>query len=201
MVAADFLEEQKPVLDEEGGLKRYNELELFTYLKRAYTVLQKDRPIFFSRKEIFTIKDENTYSFKDEIIDIDYLNVEDIPYEKVDVSKFHEKCFSQCSGFFYSVDMNKIYIYPTPKSDGLKISLSYSRIKELKNLDSDLLLNLAFEEALRLMFLSKALEKVPDRDNKNISMHYLKLYKQEISEAKRASKKRHRNIRSNFQII
>jgi len=201
MVAKDFIEEQYEILDVGDDNENYKELELFTYLKSAYIQLQKDRPIFKEKITLLTVADENEYFIKDDVIDVDVVVINNIPYKKRIINRFNEECFSQRCEKIFSFDADKLYIYPALKKDDMEIKISFSKAKRLDSEDADLNIPIFLEESLRLNFLSRACEKLPDRDNRNLSTHYLKRYKQEIYEAKKASKTRHRSVTSDFQII
>ena len=206
MLVSDFITELKPIIKKKAGNENYDDIELYGYLKSVYVQLQKDKPIFTKFIILKTVKDEMTYTLDEEVSDVTFLSTAGSEYKKQRIDNFHKIYASQISNEpIFSIDLNQVYLYPKPSATDMDIDLSANILKEITGeFDTAVFeVPLMLRESLRLLFLSRAFEKIPnkviDKTYVDLSLHYLKRYKQEIEEVKKASKIRHRNVKSNFQ--
>lgn len=202
MLVVDFINENKSLIKKQNGKTHIDDEDLITYLKRAYTHIQKDKTFFTKTIDITTVNEQNQYLLEEETKDILHLFINTTKYEKKRIDKFYEQySFQNCNMFAF--DNNTLFISPKPASN-LKITIFYEVIKEFEKDTNDkdtFTIPVLFKEAFRYLFLAKVHEETPRKEFVDLSIHYLKLYKQEMMEAMKSSKVKHGNLQTNFKKI
>ena len=198
-----FINDCLPIIKKQtGNNNSYKTEELFTYLKRAYTHIQKDKTFFTKTIDITTINDQMQYVLEEKTKDVLHLFINTKEYEKKRIDEFYEQYpFQNCNMFAF--DNGSLYISPKP-ANNLKITIFYEVIKEFEkdtNDEDTFTIPVLFKEALRYLFLAKVHEETPRKEFVDLSIHYLKLYKQEMMEAMKSSKVKYRNQRTSFKKI
>lgn len=201
MLVVDFINENKNLIKKQNGNTHIADEDLITYLKRAYTHIQKDKTFFTKTMDITTINEQMQYLLED-AKDILHLFINTTEYEKKRIDEFYEQYpFQNCNMFAF--DNGALYISPKP-ANNLKITIFYEVIKEFEKDENDkdiFTIPVLFKEAFRYLFLAKVHEETPRKEFVDLSIHYLKLYKQEMIEAMKSSKVKYRNQRTNFKKI
>lgn len=201
MLVVDFINENKNLIKKQNGNTHIDNEDLITYLKRAYTHIQKDKTFFTKTMDITTINEQIQY-FAEDAKDILHLFINTTEYEKKRIDEFYEQYpFQNCNMFAF--DNGALYISPKP-ANNLKITIFYEVIKEFEKDENDkdiFTIPVLFKEAFRYLFLAKVHEETPRKEFVDLSIHYLKLYKQEMIEAMKSSKVKYRNQRTNFKKI
>lgn len=201
MLVVDFINENKSLIKKQNGNTHIADEDLITYLKRAYTHIQKDKTFFTKTMDITTINEQMQYLLED-AKDILHLFINTTEYEKKRIDEFYEQYpFQNCNMFAF--DNGALYISPKP-ANNLKITIFYEVIKEFEKDENDkdiFTIPVLFKEAFRYLFLAKVHEETPRKEFVDLSIHYLKLYKQEMIEAMKSSKVKYRNQRTNFKKI
>ena len=202
MLVVDFINENKSLIKKQNGNTHIADEDLITYLKRAYTHIQKDKTFFTKTIDITTINDQMQYVLEEKTKDVLHLFINTKEYEKKRIDEFYEQYpFQNCNMFAF--DNGSLYISPKPAND-LKITIFYEVIKEFEkdeNNKDTFTIPVLFEEAFRYLFLSKVHEETPRKEFVDLSLHYLKLYEKEMAEAKKSTKVKYRNLQSNFKKI
>lgn len=202
MLVVDFINENKSLIKKQNGNTLISDDDLITYLKRAYTHIQKDKTFFTKTVDITTVNEQMQYILEEEAKDILHLFINTDEYEKKRIDEFYEQYpFQNCNMFAF--DNGALYISPKP-ANNLKITIFYEVIKEFEKDTNDkdtFTIPVLFKEAFRYLFLAKVHEETPRKEFVDLSIHYLKLYKQEMMEAMKSSKVKYRNQRTNFKKI
>lgn len=202
MLVVDFINENKNLIKKQNGNVIISEPDLITYLKRAYTHIQKDKTFFTKIIDITTISEQIQYILEEEVKDILHLFINTTEYKKKRIDEFYEQYpFQNCNMFAF--DNGNLYISPKP-ANNLKITIFCEVIKEFEkdeNNKDTFTIPVLFEEAFRYLFLSKVHEETPRKEFVDLSLHYLKLYEKEMAEAKKSTKVKYRNLQSNFKKI
>ena len=201
MLVVDFINENKSLIKKQNGNTLISDDDLITYLKRAYTHIQKDKTFFTKTMDITTINEQMQYLLED-AKDILHLFINTTEYEKKRIDEFYEQYpFQNCNMFAF--DNGALYISPKP-ANNLKITIFYEVIKEFEKDENDkdiFTIPVLFKEAFRYLFLAKVHEETPRKEFVDLSIHYLKLYKQEMMEAMKSSKVKYRNQKTNYKKI
>lgn len=202
MLVVDFINENKSLIKKQNGNTLISDDDLITYLKRAYTHIQKDKTFFTKTMDITTINEQMQYILEEEAKDILHLFINTDEYEKKRIDEFYEQYpFQNCKMFAF--DNGALYISPKP-ANNLKITIFYEVIKEFEKDENDkdiFTIPVLFKEAFRYLFLAKVHEETPRKEFVDLSIHYLKLYKQEMMEAMKSSKVKYRNLQTSFKKI
>lgn len=202
MLVVDFIKENKNLIKKQNGNTLIPDEDLNTYLKRAYRHIQKDKTFFTKSIDILTIENQLAYELEANTKDVLHLFKNTVKYEKKRIDEFYEQySFQNCNMF--SFDNGILFISPKPATDET-ITIFYEVVKGFElDVDSNetFTIPILFEEALRYLFLAKVHEETPRKEFVDLSIHYLKLYKQEIDETKKATKGKYRNLQSNFKKI
>ena len=202
MLVVDFINENKSLIKKQNGNTLISDEDLITYLKRAYTHIQKDKTFFTKTMDITTINEQMQYILEEEAKDILHLFINTDEYEKKRIDEFYEQYpFQNCNMFAF--DNGALYISPKP-ANNLKITIFYEVVKEFEKDVNDkdtFTIPVLFKEAFRYLFLAKVHEETPRKEFVDLSIHYLKLYKQEMMEAMKSSKVKYRNLQTNFKKI
>lgn len=202
MLVVDFINENKNLIKKQNGNTNISDSELITYLKRAYTHIQKDKTFFTKTIDITTINNQMQYSLEDEAKDILHLFINTKEYEKKRIDEFYEQYpFQNCNMFAF--ENGSLFISPIP-ANNQRITIFYEVIKEFEKDENDkdtFSIPVLFKEAFRYLFLSKVHEETPRKEFVDLSIHYLKLYEKEMAEAKKSTKVKYRNLQSNFKKI
>lgn len=202
MLVVDFIDENRNLIKKQNGDTLIKDHDLITYLKRAYTHLQKDKTLFTKTIDITTVDAQSSYLLEENTKDVLHLFINTVEYKKKRVDEFFEQySFQNCNMFAF--DNGNLFISPAPKSN-LKITIFYEVVKGFEKDSNDkdnFTIPILFQEALRYLFLSKVHEETPRKEFIDLSIHYLKLYKQEMMEAMKASKVKHRNLQTDFKKI
>jgi len=194
MRVSDFILQTRTDLQEKS--EHWNDEDLLIKLKRAYVSLQYDLPYFIQREELSIIEGNSEY----------YLEYEALKNVSLIIDE-QEYLFSNVENF-YTVPKERTYTFmqnrllvSTPKRDS-KALIFYRHCKMIETLNCFVELPIHYHNALRLLFLSYIQEK-PTRNSKerNLSLHYLKLYEKELYKLKKEQKARPKNIKSNYQKV
>lgn len=202
MLVVNFINENKSLIKKQNGNTLISDDDLITYLKRAYTHIQKDKTFFTKTVDITTVNEQMQYILEEEAKDILHLFINTTEYEKKRIDEFYEQYpFQNCNMFAF--DNGALYISPKP-ANNLKITIFYEVIKEFEKDTNDkdtFTIPVLFKEAFRYLFLAKVHEETPRKEFVDLSIHYLKLYKQEMMEAMKSSKVKYRNLQTSFKKI
>jgi len=195
MKASDFILQTRADLQEKS--EHWSDEELLIKLQRAYVALQFDLPFFITNKTIAIQEGIDAYYL--DVIPLKNVSfrVEYTLYSFTDMENFYAKP----ALYTYSFNENRLFVNPIPLKDYTAVLiLKYQ--KELPNANCNIEIPTIYFKALRLLFMSEIHEK-PTRNTKErvLSVHYIKLYEQEIRKLKTEQKMRSRNLTSNYQRI
>ena len=202
MLVVDFIAENKSLIKKQNGNTLIADDDLITYLKRAYSHIQKDKTFYTNTIDIATIENQITYELDENTKDVLHLFINTDEYEKKRVDEFYKQYpFQNCN--IFSFDNGTLLISPKPSAD-LKMTIFYEVIKgfEKDADDKDIFtIPIIYIEAFRYLFLSKVHEETPRKEFVDLSIHYMKLYKQEMFEAMKSAKVKYRNLQTTFKKI
>lgn len=176
MVSADFLAQVRVKLSEKS--EHWSPEELFAELQRAYKTLQLDLP-FFIEMEVFSIeKGINDFKLKYRPIKSISMrtSTEEIPYVM-------NETFYKQDGKGYTFLFDRLLIRGF--DEAIMGEIVYRYTKELKS--DKCLIEIPYEqmEALRLLLMHYIHEKpVRNTKERDLSIHYLKLYQAEKNNCK-----------------
>lgn len=196
MLAKDFITQTRIELDEKASEHWSNE-ELFIKLQRSYVSLQYDIPFFLSTETVDIKKGITEYYLTYTALKNVGMSIDGTPYTYSDIENFYLSDTPRR----YTFDENRMLLYPAPLEDASAVVV-YRHEKRLENENCHIELPAYQHKALRLLFMSEIHEK-PTRNTKerNLSLHYLKLYEAEKVKLKVEKKMRPRNITTNYQRI
>jgi len=195
MRARDFILQTRTDLQEKS--EHWRDEELLLKLQRAYISLQFDLPCFVARETLAITEGTTSY----------YLNFP--PLKNISMVVDGVSLAFTTLENFYAQPCEKSYTFenqslllgfvPLVDTDGVVV---YKHAKELANENCEVEIPITHHKALRLLFLSEIHEK-PTRNSKErvLSLHYLKLYEQEMMRLKVLQPIRAKNITSNYQRI
>lgn len=195
MTARDFILQTRSDLQEKS--EHWKDEELLVKLQRAYVSLQFDLPCFMARQNIAIIEGKQDYY-------IDFTPIKNITLSidsrSLDFTTL-ENFYAITNENSYTFDNNLLLLGFMPTAP-LTATLVYKYAKELANENCEVEIPLIHYKALRLLFMSEIHEK-PTRNTKErvLSVHYIKLYEQELMRLKIQQKIRAKNITSNYQRI
>jgi hypothetical protein len=200
MIAQDFIEENRFLLDDKQKESRYTDLELLAYLQGAYATLQKDAPQFRKTITFDTEENKHEYHINYEVIDGISLKVAGKKYNKVTPDAYYLDDGDEWDTGIYTLEHNYLHINKLPRVPSQVVFVFY-RIKELVGLDTDIVLPISLKESLRLLFLSRAFEKMPSKNDRDLSIHYYKRYQVELTSAMKRAKQKQSGLRSSHQKV
>ena len=196
MKAIDFILQTRVDLQEKS--EHWKDKELFVKLQRAFVALQFDLPYFIHR-EILDIQ-EGKYEY--------YLTQK--PLKNITFRIGNTKLSYCDTEYFYADDRlnsytfleDSVVIYDVSEVLPSQGMIAYKYEKELANEQCEIEIPTVHHEALRLLFLSKIHEKPTlNTKQRNLSLHYLQLYNNEVRKLRHEQKARPKNITSKFQRI
>jgi len=195
MVASDFILKTRADLQEKS--EHWKSEELLGKLQRCYISLQFDLPFFITSVELAIKKDKSEYYLDNVGLKDISLKIDNVEFKYTELEHF----YSRPTEPLYAFNENRVLINQTPTADAIG-TLIYKYQKEIATANCEIEIPLNWHRALRYLFLSDIHEK-PTRNTKerDLSVHYLKLYKQEIRELKINKKARPKNITSKYQRI
>lgn len=195
MKATDFILQTRIDLQEKS--EHWRDEELLLKLQRAYVSLQFDLPYFIARESVAITEGVQSYYLGFTPLKNVTLSVDGQVLEFTTLENFYVRN----SEAHYTFDNNMLILgfVPTKAMDGVVV---YKHAKELANVNCEIEIPITHYKALRLLFLSEIHEK-PTRNSKErvLSLHYLKLYEQEMMRLKVLQPMRAKNITSNYQRI
>lgn len=195
MKATDFILQTRVDLQEKS--EHWRDEELLLKLQRAYVSLQFDLPYFIARESVAITEGVQSYYLGFTPLKNVTLSVDGQVLEFTTLENFYVRN----SEAHYTFDNNMLILgfVPTKAMDGVVV---YKHAKELANVNCEIEIPITHYKALRLLFLSEIHEK-PTRNSKErvLSLHYLKLYEQEMMRLKVLQPMRAKNITSNYQRI
>jgi len=170
---------------------------LLIKLQRAYVSLQFDLPCFITKQNIDIAEGKQSYYLDFVPLANIALTIDNRVFEYTTVENFYTNAKEDS----YSFNGNLLLIGFMPKS-AATAALVYKYSKELANENCEIEIPLIYNKALRLLFMSEIHEK-PTRNTKErvLSVHYIKLYEQELMRLKVQQKVRAKNITTNYQRI
>jgi hypothetical protein len=201
LVASDFLDECRLLLDDSTATNfksRYTDPELFAYLQGAYKKLQTDAPQFIATKKIATQEDTKEYYINDNLLDGIKLLIGEDEFVKTSLRKIMD--LQDIYDNYYATNGDEILLNNFVKG-GETLTFTYYKIKDLVSDDSEIAIPLYYHEALRLLFLSRTLEKQPSKNDRDLATHYYKLYMGELMQVKRNTRQKYRGLTSSHQKI
>ena len=203
LTAADFIDEVRLLIDipsEKHIIKDISDPEMFVYLQGAYTMLQSFVPQFYGSVKIPTITDQNVYHVDDEIQDAIKLTLNGEEFTKTSITQLQDLT-DETKGY-YATNINEIFLNISPKDDTGMISFFYNKIKILHNMDAAIQIPYVYHEALRLLTLSRAFEKMfVSKDNKSTDNKYYQKAMSVLSTVKNRNKPRYKMVQSNHQKV
>lgn len=193
MTARDFILQTRSDLQEKS--EHWKDEELLIKLQRAYVSLQFDLPCFIARQSITTIEGKQEYYLNFTPIKNITLSIDSRSLDFTTLENF----YIQANENSYTFDSNLLLLGFVP-STPLVVTVVYKFAKELVTENCEIEIPILHYKALRLLFMSEIHEK-PTRNTKErvLSVHYIKLYEQELMRLKVQQKIRAKNITSNYQ--
>ncbi len=201
LVASDFIDENRLLLDDstkENFKSRYTDPELFAYLQGVYKKLQTDAPQFTATKKLTTKELTKEYYIHDNLLDGIKLRIDGDEFYKTSLLKIHD--LQDVYDSYYATKGDHIMINNYVLPD-LPMIFTYYKIKNLVSIDSEIELPLYYHEALRLLFLSRTLEKQPSKNDRALAKHYYNLYRTELMSVKQSTRQKYRGLTSIHQKI
>jgi len=195
MKASDFILQTRVELNEKTEF--WNDEELLIKLQRSYLALQYDLPFFTAKESLVIKKDKDEYYLLYTPLKSISLKIDGKVFDYADMDYFYVTEGANR----YTFEGNKLILGFNPDKD-MEAVIVYRHEKYLENANCNIETPSIYYKALRLMFMSEIHEK-PTRNTKerNLNIHYLKLYDAELKNLRINKKMRPRNIQSNYQRI
>ena len=195
MKAKDLIIQIRSDLQEKS--QQWKDEELFVKLQSSYATLQTDFPFFIAKETIAIRKDKTEYYLLYEALRNITLTIDAITFKYTPIENFHiTKERARYSFYQNTFVINEI---PTADTTGVIV---YRHAKVLENINCEIELPVSYIKALKLLFKSDIYEK-PTRNTKerNLNLHYLKLYNIALSELKADINTRASGVTSKYQKI
>lgn len=195
MRASDFILQTRVELNEKTEF--WNDEELLIKLQRSYLALQYDLPFFTAKESLVIEKDKDEYYLLYTPLKSIILKINAQVFDYADMDYFYVTEDTNR----YTFEGNKLILGFTP-SETMDATIVYRHEKYLENGNCHIETPSIYNKALRLLFMAEIHEK-PTRNTKerNLNIHYLKLYDAELQNLKVNKKMRPKNIQSNYQRI
>lgn len=195
MKASDFILQTRSDLQEKS--EHWKDEELLIKLQRAYVSLQFDLPCFIVRENIDIVEGKQEYYLQHTPI----ANIALLIDGRYFGYSTKENFYSNPKENSYTFEESILLLGFVPKLATIGL-IVYKHTKELINENCEIEIPIVHHKALRLLFMSEIHEK-PTRNTKErvLSVHYIKLYEQEVSKLKVQQKMRATNTTSNYQRI
>lgn len=195
MKASDFILQTRVELNEKTEF--WNDEELLIKLQRSYLALQYDLPFFTAKESLVIEKDKDEYYLKYTPLKNVSLKIDGKTFNYTDADYF----YIVDDESYYTFEADKLLLGFTPDKI-MDAVIVYRHEKSLENANCNIETPSIYNKALRLLFMSEIHEK-PTRNTKerNLNIHYLKLYDAELKNLRINKKMRPRNIQSNYQRI
>ena len=181
----------------------WSEDELFVKLQRSYISLQADLPFFMVKENLDIQKDISEYSLLQAPIKDIGLKIDNRIFNYIDYDNFFliDRTNNYSVDKKYTFDEKVLMIDFTPTVEK-KLEISYRYAKVLLDKNDEIGTPLIYDDALRLRFLANIHEKpIASVDYRDLSLHYLKLYRSEVDLLKTKKKINVKNIRTKFQGV
>lgn len=195
MKAIDFIIQSRADLQEKS--EHWSDLELFVKLQRSYISLQDDLPYFMTKQDL---------DIKEGICEyyLDYRPIKEISLVVEDARLRYtseEFFYIKPSPYTYTFSGDILFINSIPKKD-TTAEIVYKYAKELGSINCEIEIPTMYHKALRYLFMSEVHEKPTlNTKQRNLNIHYLKLYDKEIRTIKSRSNLKAKNITSNYQKV
>ena len=196
ILTRDFILQVKSDLQEKS--EHWTVDDLLIKLQRAYISLQSDLPYFMGIEMIPIEKGKVEYRLDKIFLKHVSFVIDGAAYDYDDIENIYTSTISQN---IYSYHNGNIFLNKLPQKD-LSAKIAYKYEKKLKNANCYIEIPSNWHEALRLLFMSKIQEK-PTRNTKerNLSKHYLDLYRAEINDLRKTKKAITKNVTSKYQRV
>ncbi|MDT8337571.1 MAG: hypothetical protein RQ763_00085 [Sulfurimonas sp.] len=195
MKASDFILQTRSDLQEKS--EHWKDEELLLKLQRAYVSLQFDLPCFIAKQSIAIVDGKQEYYLDYTPIKNVALSIDNRSLDFATLEFFYVRANENS----YTFDKNIMLLGFMP-TNAMSATIVYKYAKELATENCEIEVPNTQYKALRLLFLSEIHEK-PTRNSKErvLSLHYLRLYEQEMMKLKVLQPIRAKNITSNYQRI
>jgi hypothetical protein len=195
MKASDFILQTRADLQEKS--EHWKDEELLMKLQRSYVSLQFDLPYFITSETIAITEGKSEYYLLNEPLKNVSFSIDSTAFNFSTIDNFYISLKDKQ----YTFNTNRVIINHIPIKNSIGI-IVYKFNKKLVTTNCEVELPAIYLKALRLLFMSDIHEK-PTRNTKerNLSVHYIKLYEQEIRKLKIDQKLRPTNLTSNYQRI
>jgi len=195
MRASEVITQVRIELNEKSEF--WNDEELFIKLQRSYVALQHDIPVFITKEPLAIQIGKDEYYLAYTPLKNVSLLIDGSAYAYADVESFYAIGCDRC----YTFEDNRLVLGFEPVEDTTGV-IVYRHEKHLDNINCEVETPSGYMKALRLLFMSEIHEK-PTRNTKerNLSLHYLKLYEMELKKLRVDKAMRPKNIKSNYQRI
>lgn len=195
MLASDFILETRADLQEKS--EHWKDEELLIKLRRSYVSLQSDLPFFMFKETLNIKKGISEYHLTFKALQNITLKIDGMDYTYSDLENFYIRPLNNQ----YSFNESILLVNNTPTSDSTA-EVVYKHEKKISTMNCFIEVPESHLNALGLLFLSKIHEK-PTGNTKmrNLSTHYIKLYKTEILNIKKNKKTAPRGVTSKYQRV
>jgi hypothetical protein len=195
MKAIDFILQTRIELNEKTEF--WSDEEMLIKLQRSYVSLQYDLPFFIAKESLAIQSGISEYYLKYTPLKNINCTIDGMVIEYRDTESFYSGDKSDC----YTFNGDQLLLGFIPLKEQM-VEIVYRYEKHLENGNCEIETPSIYNKALRLLFMSEIHEK-PTRNTKerNLNIHYLKLYDAELRKLRVDNKMRSRNIKSNYQRI
>ena len=193
MLVKDFIAKTRDDLQEKS--QQWSDPSLLLKLQESYIDLQFDLPYFIANEKIAIKKGISTYHINSIFLKDISFKISNSTYRYTDM----ENLFTNNDGTnLYSYQAGEI-ITSVEQLKDVEAKLIYKYQKEIKNANCYIEIPPNWHKCLRFLFMSKIHEK-PTRNTKerDLSVHYLKLYNTEVDKLKSQPKARAKNIQTKY---
>ncbi len=196
MIVSDFILKVKDDLQEKS--EQWSVESLLLKLQEAYIDMQFDLPYFIARETLAIQEGKSEYDISRNFLRGVAFSLDGYSYKYTDMENIYLKDPTQK---FYSYHSKRIILNQTPRKDTVA-NIVYKYEKELTDQNCYIEFPTNWHKTLRFLFMSKIHEK-PTRNTKerDLSVHYLKLYERSVSQLKKDQKAREVGVTSSFQLI
>lgn len=196
MIATDFITQVRPDLQEKS--EHWSNEELLIKLQRSYIGIQSDLPFFITKETLAIEKGKSEYY-------LEYVPLKNVSFKIGGTRKIDyvdsENFYISDKQNLYTFDNDMVLLKFTP-TDSMFGDIIYKYAKHLTNFNCHIEIPIAHHEALRLLLMSKIHEKpVRNTKERNLSTHYLNLYRGEIQKIKIAQKMIPKNNKTTYQGV
>lgn len=196
MLAQDFMTMVRDDLQEKSEF--WTKEVLFVKLQQSYIEIQGALPCFIANETV-TIKEGSNYAYlKYKPLQNIVLIVDGTQYDYADPKPFYADSRSRR----YTFEGWRLLLHRPDDTAEAAAEITYCYARKLETVNCEIEIPALHYTALRYLFMSKIYEKSPGKaKERDLSTHYLKLYKLEVREQKLTKTLRPSGLTSKYQRV